>query len=82
MASTFSFQGLMFEYLDMEQLGPLAAEVSLPLLAAALGLSLLSGLLAGIYPSLQGAGGSLKEGLAAGHRAGGDGGDDRRRRER
>jgi putative ABC transport system permease protein len=68
------FQGMMLEYLAMEQLGPLEAELSLPVLAVAVGLSLLSGLLAGVYPSLRTAGGSLTEGLKAGHRIGGDGG--------
>ncbi|MGD2124165.1 MAG: ABC transporter permease, partial [Gemmatimonadota bacterium] len=68
------FQSVMLEYLRMDRLGPLEPEVSLPVLAAAIGISLLSGLFAGVYPSLKSAGGRLTEGLKAGQRSGGDGG--------
>jgi len=68
------FQGMMLEYLAMDQLGPLEAKLSLPILGAGVGLSLVAGLLAGIYPSLRSAGGSLTEALKTGHRIGGDGG--------
>jgi putative ABC transport system permease protein len=73
-ALAYWFQSVMFEYLRMEQLGPLKPEVRLPLLAAAVGISLLAGLLAGAYPSARSASGSLTDGLKTGYRVGGDGG--------
>jgi putative ABC transport system permease protein len=68
------FQGLMLEYLRMDLLGISGADISLPVLGVALGLSLLSGLLAGVYPSFRSASGDLTDGLKTGHRSGGDGG--------
>jgi putative ABC transport system permease protein len=68
------FQSVMLEYLRLDRLGPLRPEVSLPILVAAIGVSLLSGLLSGLYPSLRSARGPLTEGLKAGRRSGGYGG--------
>jgi predicted permease len=73
-ALAFCFQSVMLEYLAMDLLGPAGTGLSFPVLSAAFGLSLLSGLLAGAYPSLRSAGGSLTEGLKTGHRIGGEGG--------
>ena len=68
------FQKVMLEYLSMERLGLADAGLSLPILAAALGVSLLAGLLAGVYPALKSADTSLAEGLKTGNRGRSDSG--------
>ena len=68
------FQGMMLGYLRMERLGLEAAGLSLPTLGAALGLSLLAGLLAGLYPAMKSADLSLTEGLRTRGRGMEDGG--------
>jgi len=70
----FWFQGAMLQYLDINRLGLDEARLSLPMLVAALGLSLLAGLLAGVYPALRSAGTPLTGGLKEGNRGKGDGG--------
>lgn len=66
------FQRVMLAYLSMERLGLSDPGLSLPILAAALGVSLLAGLLAGAYPALKSADSSLAEGLKTGNRGKGD----------
>ncbi len=68
------FQAVILRYLGMEGLGYVEPETSPVTLAAALGLSLLTGFLAGAYPAVQGAGVSLTEGLKTGNRGREDGG--------
>lgn len=67
-------QDVMLEYLAMERLGLEPAGLSGPVMSAALGLSILAGLLAGVYPAFRGAGVSVSQGLKAGNRGKGDGG--------
>jgi len=68
------FQRVMLQFLSMERLGLEDPGVSLPILGAALGVSLVAGLMAGIYPALKGAAVSVTEGLKTGYRGVGDGG--------
>lgn len=70
----FWIQGIMLRYLSMDRLGLSDPEVSPVMLLAALGLSLFSGLLAGVYPALRTAHVSVSEGLKTGSRGGGGGG--------
>lgn len=67
-------QGLMLRYLDLRQLGIQEVTVSLPLLASAVALSLLTGLGSGLYPAWRGADVSPGEGLKTGNRGLGDAG--------
>jgi putative ABC transport system permease protein len=67
-------QRMMLDYLRMERLGPQEAGLSLPVLGAALGISMVAGLLAGVYPALKSTDVSLTDGLKAGGRGVGDGG--------
>lgn len=68
------FQRVMLGYLGMERLGLEATGLSLSTLAAALGISCLAGLGAGIVPALKSADSALAEGLRMGGRGAGDGG--------
>jgi putative ABC transport system permease protein len=68
------FQGVMLRHLDMERMGLQDVGLSLPLLGAALGVALVSGLLAGIYPAVRSAGASVTDGLKTGGRGSGDAG--------
>lgn len=68
------FQGVMLQYLRMEKMGLQEPDVSLPILGAALVVSLLAGLLAGVYPALRCAQVSLTDGLKTGFRGKGDSG--------
>ncbi len=68
------FQGVMLEYLALDALGLDELSLSLPTLAAALGISLFSGLLAGVYPAMRSADTSLTDGLNKGNRGRGDSG--------
>jgi len=68
------FQGVMLEYLALDKLGLDELGLSLPTLAAALGLSLFSGLLAGVYPAMRSADTPLTDGLNKGNRGRGDSG--------
>ena len=67
-------QRMMLAYLHMDRLGPVAPRLSWTGVAAALGLSLFAGLLAGVYPALRGTGSSLGHGMKTGHRRMGEGG--------
>jgi predicted permease len=68
------FQGVMLRYLDMERMGLGEVGLSFPVLGAALGVALVSGLLAGIYPAVRSAGASVTDGLRTGGRGSGDAG--------
>ncbi len=68
------FQGVLLKFLAMDALGLDKLSLSLPMLAAALGLSLFSGLVAGIYPAFRSADTSLTDGLNKGNRGRGDSG--------
>jgi predicted permease len=67
------FQRLILDNLRMERLDLGEPGISLPILAAALGASLLVGLASGAYPALKGAGTALRKGLSKGGRGSGEG---------
>lgn len=66
-------QRMMLLYLHMERLGPAAPRLSWTGVAAALGLSVFAGLLAGAYPAAMGTGSALGRGLKTGNRRMGQG---------
>ncbi len=68
------FQRVMLQYLAMDLLGLDASGFSWPVLAVALGISVLAGLAAGAVPAFRGAGASVSEGLKTGNRGKDDGG--------
>jgi putative ABC transport system permease protein len=68
------FQRVMLEYLAMDRLGLEASGVSWPVLAAALAISVLAGVMAGAVPAFRGAGTSVSDGLKTGNRGKDDGG--------
>ncbi|MGW8265569.1 MAG: ABC transporter permease [Longimicrobiales bacterium] len=67
-------QRWMLEYLHLERLGLEDPRISLVSIGAAIGFSLLAGLLAGTYPALRGSGVSTTDGLKTGGRRIGDAG--------
>jgi predicted permease len=72
-ALAIRFQGFVQDNLGLERLAMGQPGVSIPILAGALGASLLVGLLAGAYPALRSAGSSLTEELRRGGRGSGGG---------
>jgi putative ABC transport system permease protein len=68
------FQHVMLGYLRMDRLGLEVTGLTLPILPAALGVSLLAGLMAGTYPALKSTDTALAQGLRTGGRGAGDGG--------
>lgn len=63
----FWFQEIILRYLRMERLDLAQAQISPAVLASALALTLLSGLLAGVYPAVRAADTSVTESLKSGH---------------
>ncbi|HKJ92166.1 MAG TPA: ABC transporter permease [Longimicrobiales bacterium] len=68
------FQAVILNYLDMTRLALPAIGLSRTTVLAAVGLSLLAGLLAGLYPALRITDAALAGGLRSGARGAGDGG--------
>lgn len=61
-------QQMMLTYLQIDRLAPMAPGLSWTGMAAALGLSLFAGVLAGAYPALRGTGAALGRGMKTGER--------------
>jgi putative ABC transport system permease protein len=67
-------RGVILRYLAMERLGLPEPSLSFPLLGAAVGLSLMTGLASGLYPAWCSARVPVQQGLKAGNRGFGDAG--------